>query len=102
MLITEGGKDATEAFEDVGHSDDARALLPPMLVGELEGAEVSSPSSSSRTAPRPPLRLLRGAGGQSARMNANVSSLIESKQQKVSKAKPASVDPSAVSTSKCV
>lgn len=29
-------KDATEAFEDVGHSDEARALLPNMLVGEFE------------------------------------------------------------------
>ncbi|GAC96951.1 hypothetical protein PHSY_004535 [Pseudozyma hubeiensis SY62] len=37
VLITEAGKDATEAFEDVGHSEDARALLGPMLVGELEG-----------------------------------------------------------------
>jgi hypothetical protein len=30
------GKDATEAFEDVGHSDEARALLPGMQVGEFE------------------------------------------------------------------
>lgn len=37
MLISEAGKDATEAFEDVGHSDDARALLPAMLVGAIEG-----------------------------------------------------------------
>lgn len=37
VLLSEGGKDATEAFEDVGHSDDARALLPKMLVGEIEG-----------------------------------------------------------------
>jgi len=29
-------QDATEAFEDVGHSDEARALLPGMLVGEFE------------------------------------------------------------------
>lgn len=30
------GQDATEAFEDVGHSDEARALLPGMLVGDFE------------------------------------------------------------------
>lgn len=30
------GKDATEAFEDVGHSDEARALLPGFLVGNFE------------------------------------------------------------------
>lgn len=35
------GQDATEAFEDVGHSDEARALLPGMLVGEFEQDSVS-------------------------------------------------------------
>ncbi len=29
-------KDATEAFEDVGHSDEARALLKDLYVGEFE------------------------------------------------------------------
>ncbi|CAO1638805.1 unnamed protein product [Sympodiomycopsis kandeliae] len=38
VLFSEVGKDATEAFEDVGHSDDARALLTDMLVGNIEGA----------------------------------------------------------------
>ena len=37
VLLAEAGKDATEAFEDVGHSDDARALLPPLYIGDLEG-----------------------------------------------------------------
>jgi len=36
VLLAEAGKDATEAFEDVGHSDEARALLTNMLVGEFE------------------------------------------------------------------
>ena len=36
------GKDATEAFEDVGHSDEARELLPGLLVGELEESSVST------------------------------------------------------------
>ncbi|EST06124.1 Cytochrome b5-like heme/steroid binding domain protein [Kalmanozyma brasiliensis GHG001] len=39
VLMSEAGKDASEAFEDVGHSEDARALLGPMLVGEIEGAK---------------------------------------------------------------
>ena len=34
------GKDATEAFEDVGHSDEARDLLKGMLVGEFEKGSV--------------------------------------------------------------
>ncbi|KAA1466469.1 cytochrome b5 [Dentipellis sp. KUC8613] len=36
VILSEAGKDATEAFEDVGHSDEARELLPGMLVGEFE------------------------------------------------------------------
>lgn len=36
----DSGKDGTEAFEDVGHSDEARAMLPGMLVGELEKGSV--------------------------------------------------------------
>ena len=35
------GQDATEAFEDVGHSDEARALLPGMFVGDFEQDSVS-------------------------------------------------------------
>ncbi|KAG6910134.1 hypothetical protein DXG01_012893 [Tephrocybe rancida] len=40
VILAEGGQDATEAFEDVGHSDEARALLPGMLVGDFEGGGV--------------------------------------------------------------
>ncbi|KAJ6515383.1 cytochrome b5-like heme/steroid binding domain-containing protein [Mycena sanguinolenta] len=36
VILAENGQDATEAFEDVGHSDEARELLPGMLVGEFE------------------------------------------------------------------
>ena len=30
------GQDATEAFEDVGHSDEAREILTNLLVGSLK------------------------------------------------------------------
>lgn len=43
---TSKGKDATEAFEDVGHSDEARALLPGMLIGEFEKGTNVSPTPS--------------------------------------------------------
>ncbi|KIJ20430.1 nitrate reductase [Paxillus involutus ATCC 200175] len=36
VILAEAGKDATEAFEDVGHSDEARELLPDMCIGEFE------------------------------------------------------------------
>lgn len=40
MLNLLSGKDATEAFEDVGHSDEARELLKDMFVGDFEGSSV--------------------------------------------------------------
>jgi len=36
VILSEAGKDATEAFEDVGHSEEARGLLNGMQVGEFE------------------------------------------------------------------
>ncbi|MCJ1237667.1 hypothetical protein MMC14_005654 [Varicellaria rhodocarpa] len=36
VLLDVGGQDATEAFEDVGHSDEAREILEGMLVGPLK------------------------------------------------------------------
>ncbi|EEH19514.1 hypothetical protein PABG_01833 [Paracoccidioides brasiliensis Pb03] len=57
VLLDVGGQDATEAFEDVGHSDEAREILQGMLVGSLKrlpGDPVAKPqyqstSSSSTT-----------------------------------------------------
>lgn len=36
VLLDVGGQDATEAFEDVGHSDEAREILNGMLLGNLK------------------------------------------------------------------
>jgi len=36
VILAEASKDATQAFEDVGHSDEARELLPGLLVGDFE------------------------------------------------------------------
>jgi len=36
VLLDVGGQDATEAFEDVGHSDEAREILENLLVGTLK------------------------------------------------------------------
>ncbi|KAG5519458.1 hypothetical protein PMAC_002085 [Pneumocystis sp. 'macacae'] len=37
VLLDLAGQDATDAFEDVGHSDEARDILKKLLVGKLEG-----------------------------------------------------------------
>ncbi|KAG2203627.1 hypothetical protein INT47_011721 [Mucor saturninus] len=35
-IYDEAGKDATESFEDIGHSDEARELLQKFYIGELD------------------------------------------------------------------
>ncbi|KAJ4861633.1 cytochrome b5-like heme/Steroid binding domain-containing protein [Trichoderma breve] len=36
VMLDVAGQDATEAFEDVGHSDEARESLATLLVGDLK------------------------------------------------------------------
>ncbi|PFH57484.1 hypothetical protein XA68_15015 [Ophiocordyceps unilateralis] len=36
VMLDVAGQDATEAFEDVGHSDEARETLDKLLVGKLK------------------------------------------------------------------
>ena len=38
VLMDVGGQDATEAFEDVGHSDEAREILKGLHIGALKQA----------------------------------------------------------------
>ncbi|KAF8592720.1 cytochrome b5 [Ramaria rubella] len=50
VMLAEAGKDATEAFEDVGHSDEARDLLPGLFVGNFEkGSLLKTKEMQSRT-----------------------------------------------------
>lgn len=35
MLLEQAGSDATESFEDVGHSTDAREMLQQYYIGEV-------------------------------------------------------------------
>ncbi|GAN06956.1 cytochrome b5 type B-like isoform X1 [Mucor ambiguus] len=42
VLLDEAGKDATEAFEDIGHSDEAREILEKYLIGTLDEASQNS------------------------------------------------------------
>ena len=44
-MLDVGGQDATEAFEDVGHSDEAREILNGLLVGDLKRAVSTQPPS---------------------------------------------------------
>lgn len=59
-MLDVGGQDATEAFEDVGHSDEAREILDGLLVGKLKRKvyphriPLTCLPVSSTTAPRVP------------------------------------------------
>ena len=53
VLLEQGGKDATENFEDVGHSTDARDLLPQYLIGELHPDDRAPQKVKERTWTKP-------------------------------------------------
>lgn len=50
LLIGVAGKDATQVFEDVGHSDEARELLEDLLVGQIPVSVGLIPFGTSITA----------------------------------------------------
>ncbi|KAG0223674.1 hypothetical protein BGX31_008368 [Mortierella sp. GBA43] len=56
VLLQEAGQDATDAFEDVGHSDEARSLLPDMYIGDVDGSsslKAKAGSAASKPAASP-------------------------------------------------
>lgn len=57
-LLEVAGMDATSAYEDVGHSEDAREIMHGYLVGVLEGASTED-STSSEPAPLPSAKVVR-------------------------------------------
>lgn len=46
ILVGEVGKDATQVFEDVGHSDEAREFLERLIVREIASSVGTSLSLS--------------------------------------------------------
>ncbi|KAF3917957.1 hypothetical protein ABW20_dc0110492 [Dactylellina cionopaga] len=50
VLLDVAGQDGTEAFEDVGHSDEAREILANYLVGTLKrGADDPKPAPKTQS-----------------------------------------------------
>ncbi|BFG13795.1 cytochrome b5 [Prunus yedoensis var. nudiflora] len=52
VLLSATGKDATDDFEDVGHSDNARDMLKDLYVGDIDASTI--PSSTTYTPPKQP------------------------------------------------
>jgi cytochrome b involved in lipid metabolism len=61
VLLEQGGKDATENFEDVGHSTDARTIMKDYLIGEL--IDEDKTGSKERSVPK----WAEGSGDNSSR-----------------------------------
>ncbi|KAK4339434.1 hypothetical protein RND71_040896 [Anisodus tanguticus] len=51
VLLTATGKDATDDFEDVGHSDDAREMMKKYYIGEIDSSTL--PAERKYTPPTP-------------------------------------------------
>lgn len=54
VLLEQAGGDATDAFEDVGHSTDARELMKDYLVGDIVESERKNRTVQERTTPSAP------------------------------------------------
>uniref|UniRef100_A0A6M2F4Y2 Cytochrome b5 heme-binding domain-containing protein n=1 Tax=Populus davidiana TaxID=266767 RepID=A0A6M2F4Y2_9ROSI len=52
VLLSATGKDATDDFEDVGHSSTARAMMDEFYVGDIDTATI--PATVKYTPPRQP------------------------------------------------
>ncbi|KAJ9697210.1 hypothetical protein PVL29_009131 [Vitis rotundifolia] len=52
VLLSATGKDATDDFEDVGHSSSARAMMDEFYVGDIDTATI--PSKVNYTPPKQP------------------------------------------------
>ncbi|KAL3685762.1 hypothetical protein R1sor_003784 [Riccia sorocarpa] len=51
ILIAAAGEDATDDFEETGHSDDARKLMERYLIGHVEGTSESTSQMLYKTLP---------------------------------------------------
>jgi len=60
VLLDVAGQDATEAFEDVGHSDEAREILEGLKVGTLKRVEGDPEPKAAATD-----KIAAGPGGNS-------------------------------------
>jgi len=49
VLVDVGGQDATDSFEDVGHSDEAREILEKLYVGKLKRTAADPKPRLSKT-----------------------------------------------------
>ncbi|GLU03824.1 hypothetical protein SLE2022_210000 [Rubroshorea leprosula] len=52
VLLSSTGKDATDDFEDVGHSSTAKAMMDEFFVGEIDSSTV--PTKTKYTPPKQP------------------------------------------------
>ncbi|KAJ9658858.1 hypothetical protein H2198_003428 [Neophaeococcomyces mojaviensis] len=60
VLLDVGGQDATEAFEDVGHSDEAREILEGLKAGTLKRVDGDPAPKTAATD-----KISAGPGGKS-------------------------------------
>ncbi|CAI5725741.1 unnamed protein product [Hyaloperonospora brassicae] len=55
IMVDVAGRDATDEFEDIGHSNDARAQLQQFAIGQIEGdvAHEAAPATARKSGGQP-------------------------------------------------
>ncbi|XP_059312414.1 cytochrome b5-like [Lycium ferocissimum] len=62
VLLTATGKDATDDFEDVGHSDDARELMKKYYIGDIDSSTLPAEPKYTPPTPTTPTAGPQGSG----------------------------------------
>ncbi|XP_060218345.1 cytochrome b5-like [Lycium barbarum] len=62
VLLTATGKDATDDFEDVGHSDDARELMKKYYIGDIDSSTLPAEPKYTPPTPTTPTAGSQGSG----------------------------------------
>ncbi|CAN6245336.1 unnamed protein product [Urochloa humidicola] len=70
------GKDATADFEDIGHSDDAKEMMPQYLIGEIDAASIPAKHTYAYSNDASSTKASKGAGAWATLMQVAVPVLL--------------------------
>ncbi|CAN6245335.1 unnamed protein product [Urochloa humidicola] len=76
VLLACTGKDATADFEDIGHSDDAKEMMPQYLIGEIDAASIPAKHTYAYSNDASSTKASKGAGAWATLMQVAVPVLL--------------------------
>ncbi|CAN0152813.1 unnamed protein product, partial [Phaeothamnion confervicola] len=63
VMLEVAGEDATDMFEDIGHSSEARTTMKKFLIGVLKISEAEKAALAAKAAAKKAAKAQKGGGG---------------------------------------